>query len=91
LDDLISAGVEVLNSQPFEESRTLPVACQPCDFRESCHGGCAGRRQLQHALDQPDHYCPIIRGERPKLEVRMAASRNLPKLSSSCTTVVIAR
>ena len=91
LPDLISAGMEVLNSKPFALARALPDACQPCEFRDPCHGGCAGRRQLQHALLQPDYYCPIVRGERPKLEVRMAASRDLPKMSSSCTTVVIAR
>ena len=34
---------------------------------------------------------PIIRGERRSLQIRMAAARDLPKLSSSCTTVVIAR
>ena len=72
-------------------SAHTPEACQPCEFRDSCHGGCAGRRRLQDALLQPDYYCPIVRGERPQLEVRMAASRDLPKMSSSCTTVVIAR
>jgi radical SAM protein with 4Fe4S-binding SPASM domain len=91
LSSLISAGVEILNSTPFEQARTLPEACEPCKFRESCHGGCAGRRRLQNALMQPDFYCPIIRGERPTLEVRMAANRDLPKMSSSCTTVVMAR
>jgi radical SAM protein with 4Fe4S-binding SPASM domain len=91
LPELISMGTGILNSAPFEQARTIPEACQPCEFRESCHGGCAGRRCLQGALDQPDYYCPIIRGERPRLEVRMAANRDLPKLSSSCTTVVIAR
>jgi radical SAM protein with 4Fe4S-binding SPASM domain len=88
---LISAGVNILSSPPFEQSRTLPETCEPCEFRESCHGGCAGRRRLQGALMQPDCYCPIIRGEHPRLQVRMAANRDLPKLSSSCTTVVIAR
>jgi len=91
LSDLISAGADILGSTPFEQARTLPEACNPCEFRESCHGGCAGRRRLQGALLQPDCYCPIIRGERPRLEIRMAANRDLPKLSSSCTTVVIAR
>jgi len=91
LADLISAGSDILNSTPFEQARTLPQACEPCEFRDSCHGGCAGRRRLQGALLQPDSYCPIIRGQRPRLEVRMAANRDLPKLSSSCTTVVIAR
>jgi len=91
LSHLISAGADILNSVPFEQARTVPPACQPCDFRESCHGGCAGRRRLQDALLQPDFYCPIVRGERPRLEVHMAAHRDLPKVSSSCTTVVIAR
>ena len=91
LSQLISTGVGVLESAPFAQARTIPEACQPCEFRDSCHGGCAGRRRLQDALLQPDCYCPIIRGERPRLEVRMAASRDLPKLGSCCTTVVMAR
>jgi radical SAM protein with 4Fe4S-binding SPASM domain len=91
LSDLISMGIDILDSAPFTQVRTLPDACQPCQFRESCHGGCAGRRRLQGALLQPDCYCPIIRGESPSLQIRMAANRDLPKLSSSCTTVVIAR
>ena len=91
LSDLISMGPDILDSAPFAHARTLPHACQPCEFRESCHGGCAGRRRLQGTLLEPDYYCPIIRGERPRLRVRMAATRDLPKLSSSCTTVVIAR
>ena len=91
LSNLISAGVDVLSSTPFEQARTLPQACEPCEFRESCHGGCAGRRRLQGELLQPDHYCPIIRGERLRLDICMAANRDLPKMSSSCTTVVVAR
>ncbi len=91
LSDLISVGLDILDSVPFSQARTLPNACEPCEFRETCHGGCAGRRRLQGALLQPDSYCPIIRGQRPTLRIRMAANRDLPKLSSSCTTVVIAR
>jgi radical SAM protein with 4Fe4S-binding SPASM domain len=91
LSDLLSMGTDILGSDPFTQARTLPAACQPCEFRDSCHGGCAGRRRLQNALLEPDYYCPIIRGERRPLQIRMAANRDLPKLSSSCTTVVIAR
>lgn len=91
LSDLLAAGPDILVSTPFDEARTIPSACQACAFRDSCHGGCAGRRRLHGALLEPDIYCPIIRGERPKLQYRMAANRDLPKLSSSCTTVVIAR
>jgi len=91
LSDLIDAGVDILSSKPFEQVRTIPHACNRCEFRESCHGGCAGRRRLQGTLQEPDFYCPIVRGERPMLAIRMATNRDLPKLSSSCTTVVIAR
>jgi radical SAM protein with 4Fe4S-binding SPASM domain len=91
LADLISMGPDILDSPPFVLARTLPDTCQTCEFREPCQGGCAGRRRLQGALSRPDFYCPIIRGERPRLEIRMAANRDLPKLRSSCTTVVIAR
>jgi len=91
LPDLISVGLEILNSQPFEQARTLPETCRACEYRDSCLGGCAGRRRLQGALAQPDYYCPIIHAERPRLEIRMAANRDLPKLNSSCTTIVIAR
>ena len=91
LADLISAGPEILNSTPFEQARILPEACQNCEFQDSCYGGCAGRRRLQGALLQPDFYCPIIRDQHPRLEIRMAANRDLPKVGSSCTTVVIAR
>jgi len=91
LADLVLAGPEILDSPAFKQARTVPQACRPCDFRNTCHGGCAVRRRLQSALAQPDYYCPIVRGERPRLKLQMAADRDLPKLSSSCTTVVIAR
>jgi radical SAM protein with 4Fe4S-binding SPASM domain len=91
LSELSLKGPEILDSEPFEQARALPDACQGCEFRDSCHGGCAGRRRLQGALFEPDPYCPIIRGEYPRLHIRVASTRDLPKLSSSCTTVVIAR
>jgi len=91
LSELVTGGAEILNSTPFNEARALPEACQKCEFQHTCHGGCAGRRRLQNALLQPDFYCPIVRGERPRLAIRMAADRDLPKIGSSCTTVVIAR
>ena len=91
LSDLAAEGVNVLSSTSFEQARTVPQACQSCEFRETCHGGCAGRRRLQNALQEPDFYCPIVRRQCPQLAIRMAATRDLPKLSSSCTTVVIAR
>jgi radical SAM protein with 4Fe4S-binding SPASM domain len=91
LSDFISMGLNILDSPPFHQARALPDECQPCEFRDSCHGGCAGRRRLQGALQEPDSYCPIVRGERHSMRIRMAATRDLPKLNSSCTTIVMAR
>ena len=91
LSELTATGSRILDSAPFKQARIIPEACEPCEFRNSCRGGCAGRRRLQDALLQPDFYCPIIRGERPHFDMRMAANRDLPKVGSSCTTVVIAR
>ena len=47
--------------------------------------------ELLEALESPDPYCPVIRGEDRTLNVRMAPSRELPKLESACTTIVTAR
>jgi hypothetical protein len=57
----------------------------------TCGGGCAGRRRLQDAIDDPDPYCPVVRGDTRTMKVRMAESRELPKLESACTTIVMAR
>jgi radical SAM protein with 4Fe4S-binding SPASM domain len=88
---LLSLGSRVVDASPFVEARTTPEACRSCAYLESCYGGCAGRRRTQNALHQPDFYCPIVRGETQKLEVRMAPLRELPKAESACTTIVIAR
>lgn len=91
LQELLSSGTDIINTPPFVAARVVPEACAACEFRDSCGGGCAGRRMLHGRLNEPDFYCPIVRGERPRLEIRMAAARDLPKLNSACTTVVIAR
>jgi radical SAM protein with 4Fe4S-binding SPASM domain len=91
LPELIRLGSRVIETNPFLEARSLPAACQPCGFRDTCRGGCAGRRRLQGALLEPDFYCPVTRGQTQKLDITMAAARDLPKGESSCTTIVMAR
>ncbi len=91
LSVLVSLGSEIVESAPFVAARTVPKECRGCAFLESCYGGCAGRRRIQNALDQPDFYCPIVRGGLEKLEIRMAPEREMPKRESACTTIVIAR
>ncbi len=91
LDVLLEAGGDVIQTAPFESARSVPDACQSCDYLESCRGGCAGRRRLLDMLPQPDPYCPVIRGDKRPLAIRMAPARDLPKLESACTTIVMAR
>jgi radical SAM protein with 4Fe4S-binding SPASM domain len=88
---LLETGPEVVTTPPFQAARSVPAACEPCELREACGGGCAGRRRLDGALDRPDRYCPIVRGERPRLSMRLAPGRDLPKAGSACTTIVMAR
>lgn len=88
---LLSLGPGVVESLPFAEARTVPDACRSCLYLDSCYGGCAGRRRIQNALHQADFYCPVVRGETQKLQIRMAPARELPKSESACTTIVIAR
>ena len=88
---LLSLNSAVLQTPAFVEARAVPDACQSCAYVNACCGGCAGRRRIQNALDQPDFYCPVVRGEVQKLNIRMAPNRELPKSESACTTIVIAR
>jgi len=91
LDLLLDVGSDITATEPFAAARGMPSACVSCAYAETCRGGCAGRRRLMDALDSPDPYCPVVRGEDRTLKVRMASSRELPKLESACTTIVIAR
>lgn len=91
LELLLDAGTDIVDTAPFAAARSLPAACETCVHVAACHGGCAGRRRLQSALDEPDVYCPIVRGDTRRLDIRMAPQRELPKLDSACTTIVMAR
>ena len=88
---LLEMGEAIVGTAPFEAARSLPVACVGCAYVAPCRGGCAGRRRLQDALELPDVYCPIVRGEERRLQVQMAPARDLPKLESACTTIVQSR
>ncbi|HEV7268000.1 MAG TPA: radical SAM protein [Falsiroseomonas sp.] len=91
LDLLLDAGEGIVETAPFVAARSVPPACEPCAHRATCGSGCAGRRRLMQALDQPDPYCPMVRGDERRLRIRMAPQRDLPKLESACTTIVTAR
>jgi len=91
LDVLLDIGPNIVTTKAFTDARSLPEACSSCVHVAACHGGCAGRRRLMGALGEPDPYCPIERGEDRRLSIRQAEAREMPKLESACTTIVIAR
>jgi radical SAM protein with 4Fe4S-binding SPASM domain len=91
LDLLLELGADIVGTEAFAAARSVPAACAGCRHEATCAGGCAGRRRLMGALHSPDPYCPIARRDDRALNIRMAESRELPKLESACTTIVIAR
>lgn len=91
LEVLLGLGPDIVATEPFAAARSLPPACTDCTYRAACGGGCAGRRRLLEALDSPDPYCPIIRGETRRLSITLAPQRDMAKLESACTTIVMAR
>jgi radical SAM protein with 4Fe4S-binding SPASM domain len=89
LEDLPARGAAgVLASPQFERVRLVPQVCGGCPWVETCHGGCAGRRELAGGVERPDPYCPLVRGERVALEWAPAEGRELLKTGSACTTVL---
>jgi radical SAM protein with 4Fe4S-binding SPASM domain len=91
VSDLGEAGaVGVLASPQFTRVRHVPDACRSCPFVDSCHGGCAGRRELAGGVEQPDPYCPLVRGRTVDVDWAPATARELLKTGSACTTVVAA-
>ena len=91
LETLLEVGEAIVGSAPFVAVRSLPEACVGCLYEDSCHGGCAGRRRLLNQVSEPDPYCPMVRGGSRRIAVRMAPARELAKLESACTTIVMAR
>lgn len=91
LSDLERWKADVLQSEVFQQVRTVPEACRGCQYVETCGGGCASRRALRGRLGEPDEYCPIIRGDDVTLEYHPAPGADLPKVGSACTTIVTAR
>lgn len=89
LADLRAACADgVLGSAQFARARHVPDACRGCPHVTTCHGGCAGRRELAGGVERPDPYCPFVRGERIEMPWEPGPARPLLKTGSACTTVL---
>lgn len=90
LDHLPGLTTErILDSEQFRRSRLVPEACRECPHAASCGGGCASRRALLGDLQQPDVYCPLVRGETVELSFTLAPAKDLPRGSNVCTTIIV--
>jgi radical SAM protein with 4Fe4S-binding SPASM domain len=89
--DLEREGPALPSSAAFQEVQTVPAACRGCPHVATCGGGCASRRALRGRLDEPDEFCPIVRGDPIMLDYALAPGVELPMGGSACTTIVQAR
>jgi radical SAM protein with 4Fe4S-binding SPASM domain len=91
LETLLEAGAAIGEARDWQMIHTLPAYCRTCAYVATCQGGCGSRRRLRGKLDEPDEYCPVVRGDAVVLDWARAVGRDLPKAGSSCTTIVAAR
>jgi radical SAM protein with 4Fe4S-binding SPASM domain len=90
LEDLANLTAErILESEQFKRARLVPEGCRECPHVASCGGGCASRRALLGDLNQPDIYCPLVRGERIELAFTPAPQKDLPRGGNVCTTIIV--
>ncbi len=90
LDRMASlAAEEILDSEQFRRSRFAPEPCRDCQHVSSCGGGCASRRALLGDLNQPDIYCPLVRGRTVDVSFTPAPKKDLPRGQNVCTTIVV--
>ena len=90
LDDLNGLTREaILDSEQFQRARLVPDACHDCPHVTSCGGGCGSRRALLGDLNQPEIYCPLVRGETIALSFTPAPQKDLPRGGNVCTTIIV--
>ncbi len=79
----------ILDSEQFRRARLVPDACRDCPHVGSCGGGCGSRRALLGDLNQPEVYCPLVRGETMDISFTPAPQKDLPRGGNVCTTIVV--
>lgn len=88
LEDLLELKENVWSTSPFRNSRKVPGTCKECEYLDNCRGGCRSRNLLLGKDGEPDHYCPIHRGELKRLNPTLAFDKKLLRAKSICTTIV---
>jgi len=72
-----------------KQKEAVPEFCRTCKFVESCRGGCLGRRYLTSGAEQPDIYCPFVKGKAvPKIKFQRAKEKEFIHSGYLCTIIV---
>ncbi|NIQ91451.1 MAG: SPASM domain-containing protein [Deltaproteobacteria bacterium] len=88
IEDLVEKGEAVFQTPLFNDTHNTPQFCLSCEYVSSCGGGCAARRVLRGHSNEPDEYCPVVRGEKPRLNAHLSSAKRPLRTGSICTTIV---
>ena len=88
IEDLVEKGEAVFQTPLFNDTHNTPQFCLSCEYVSGCGGGCAARRVLRGHSNEPDEYCPVVRGKKPRLNAHLSSAKRPLRTGSICTTIV---
>ena len=88
IEDLVEKREAVFQTPLFKETHNTPKFCLSCEYVSSCGGGCAARRVLRGRPNEPDEYCPVVRGKKTQLHSQLSSAARPLRTGSICTTIV---
>ncbi len=88
IEDLVERKETVFQAPLFKATHKTPQFCLSCEHVSSCGGGCAARRVLRGRPDEPDEYCPMVRGQDIRLQSQTSTAERPLRTGSICTTIV---
>jgi radical SAM protein with 4Fe4S-binding SPASM domain len=91
IEDLVEKKEAIFQTPLFRDTHKTPLFCLSCEHVNSCGGGCAARRILRSRPDDPDEYCPVVRGKELHLRAQPSGAERPLRTGSICTTIVRGR
>jgi radical SAM protein with 4Fe4S-binding SPASM domain len=88
IEDLVEKKEAVFQTPLFKNTHNTPQFCLSCEYVRSCGGGCAARRLLRGRPNEPDEYCPVVRGKKTQLHSQLSPAERPLRTGSICTTIV---
>ena len=88
IEDLVEKREAVFQTPLFKDTHNTPKFCLSCEYVSSCGGGCAARRVLRGRPNEPDEYCPVVRGKKTRLHSQLSSAERPLRTGSICTTIV---